>query len=89
MYCSKKEKRSLRILQKGTILFLEVRFPTKSTDSGKASKGFDEMSIEGCFCFQVEESNLARGAEVEALDEPEGEEEEREDGDDVGATDAN
>jgi hypothetical protein len=47
------------------------------------------VSIEGCFCFQVEESNLARGAEVEALDEPEGEEEEREDGDDVGAADAN
>jgi hypothetical protein len=87
LYCSKEEKRSLRILQKGTILFLEIRFPTKSTDSGKASKSFDEVSIEGCFCFQVEESNLARGAEVEALDEPEGEEEERKDRDDVGAAD--
>jgi hypothetical protein len=43
---------------------LEVGLPAVGTDGRKAAKGFEEVGIEGCLGFDVEEAELAGGAKV-------------------------
>lgn len=45
-------------------MFLEVGRPAKGADCDKAAEGFDEVAVEGRLGFEVEETDLAGGAEV-------------------------
>lgn len=43
--------------------------PVIGAEGGEAGEGFDEVCVEGGFCFEVQESDLAGGSEVEFLND--------------------
>lgn len=79
-------ERLLGGVQAAVVVAQEGAGPAEGADRGEAGEGFGELRVQGGLHFEVEESDLAGGAEVVFLDEVEGEEADGDGGGDVGCS---
>ena len=78
-------ERLLRPVDEFVVLLNRGITPAKSTQCGEAGEGFEKLCVDGGLFFEVEETKLAGGAEVAALEvEVEGGEEGESNGNVVG-----
>ena len=69
--------RSLRVVQQPLVLGLEPRLPSKRANGRKTTDGFQKVGIQRTLAFEVQQTQLSRGAKVYVLERPDGEDEER------------
>ena len=60
---------ALRSVEHVTTLLVEARLPSERLNGRNAGDCLDEVFVQWCFSFNIDDSYLTRGAEIVSLDE--------------------